>query len=85
MWCWTWLWSNGVIAPLIIFNDQTSISKNGKVSVHHISLSLENITCEQRYLLGGHCLLAILPNFSTQNLSFTQKLQVFQSCLDHVL
>lgn len=76
---------HGVIAPLIIYSDQTSLSKDGKVSGHPIYLSLANIACEQRYLPDGHCLLAILPNFSTQNLSSVQKLQAFQSCLDHVL
>jgi len=75
----------GVIAPLIIYSDQTSLSKHGKVSGHPIYLLLATKACKQRYLPKGHCLLAILPNFSTQNLSSVQKLQAFQSCLDHVL
>lgn len=76
---------DGVIAPLIIYSDQTSLSKDGKVSGHPIYLSLGNIACEQRYQPEGHCLLAVLPDFSTQNLNSLQKLEAFQRCLDHVL
>jgi hypothetical protein len=82
---WIFEHGGGVIAPLIVYSDQTSLSKDGKVSGHPIYLTLANIACEDRYLLEGHYLLIILPDFSTQNTSSIQKLQAFQSCLDHVL
>jgi len=71
--------------PLIIYINQTLLSKNEKVIEHPIYLLFANIAYEQRYISEGQCLLAILLYFSTQNLSVIQKLQAFQNCLDHVL
>ncbi len=75
----------GVIAPLIFYSDKTSLSKGGKVSGHPIYLTLGNISCENRYFPEGHCLLAILPDFSTQALTHLQWLEAFQRCLEIVL
>jgi hypothetical protein len=36
---------DGIIAPLIIYSDQTLLSKDGKVSGHPIYLMLANIAC----------------------------------------
>jgi hypothetical protein len=50
-----------VVAPLILYSDQTSLSKNTKVTGHLFVMSIANITCENRYLDEGHALLAVLP------------------------
>jgi hypothetical protein len=50
-----------VVAPLILYNNQTSLSKNTKVIGHPFVMSIT--TCENRSLDEGHALLAILPFF----------------------
>ena len=74
-----------MIAPLIFYSDQTSLSKDGKVNGHPLVLSIGNISCENRYLDEGHALLAILPILPTTESTHLERLQLFQSCLEHVL
>ena len=78
-------YEGAVIAPLILYSDKTSLSKGGKVSGHPVYLTLANIECEKRYFPEGHCLLAILPDFSSQPSTPLQRLEAFQSCLEIVL
>jgi hypothetical protein len=60
---------DGIIAHLIIYSDQTSLSKNGIISRHHIYFTLANIACEDRYLSESHY-LDVLPDFSTLKYKF---------------
>ena len=71
-----------VVAPIILHSDETALPNYRKITEHPIYLSIGNLACEDiRYLLEGHCLLAILPNFNVQGHNFLQHLQAFQSCL----
>ena len=44
-----------VVAPLILYDDKTSLSNSGKVSGHPIYFSIANISCKDRYLREVHC------------------------------
>ena len=53
----------GEVAPLIFYNDVTSLSKNTKVIGHLLVLSIVNIFYENKHFNDGHCLLAICEKF----------------------
>lgn len=74
-----------VIAPIILYSDKTSLSNSGKVIGHPIYFSIANISCEDRYLPEGHCLLAILPDFNVIESEPLKRLQLFQKCLSRIL
>lgn len=75
-----------IIAPLIFYSDQTSLSNNGRVSGYPLVLSLGNIACEQRPQPEGHILLAVLPVISATDIpSHQRRLGVFHECLNHIL
>jgi len=74
-----------IIAPLIFYSNQTSLSRDGKVSGHPLVLSIGNISCESRYLDERHALLAIFPILPSIESTHLERLQLFQSCLEHVL
>jgi hypothetical protein len=75
----------GIVAPLILFSDKTALSKDRKISGHPIYLTIANISCEDRYLPEGHCLLAILPNFNVKESNPEKRLEAFQKCLTRIL
>ncbi len=74
-----------VLAPLIFYSDQTSLSNDGRVTGYPLVMSIANIACENRYLDEGHVLLAILPIISSTEASHERRLQIFHECLDVVL
>jgi len=74
-----------VVAPLIFYNDQTSLSNDGKMTRYPLVMCIANIACENWYLNEGHVLLAILPIISSIEASHEKRLQVFHECLDVVL
>ncbi len=74
-----------VIAPLIFYNNQTSLSNDGRVTGYPLAMSIANITCENQYLDEGHVLLAILPIIISTEASHERRLQIFHECLDVVL
>jgi hypothetical protein len=73
-----------VVAPLIFYNDQTSLSNDGRMIGYPLVMSIANITCENQYLDEGHVLLAILLIISSTKASHENRLQVFHECLDVV-
>ncbi|CAM6050719.1 unnamed protein product, partial [Sphagnum compactum] len=74
-----------VVAQLIFYSDQTSLSNDGRVTGYPLVMSIANIACENRYLDEGHVLLAILPIISSTDASHERRLQIFHECLDVVL
>jgi hypothetical protein len=76
--------NGAVVAPLILYSDQTSLSKNTKVTGHPFVMSIANITCENKYLDEGHALLAVLPVLPS-SVPHKERLVLFQKCLAHVL
>lgn len=72
------------MCPLIFFSDKTALSKDGKISGHPLYFTIGNISCEDRHLQGGHCLLALLPDFNVPNSNALQRMQAFQDCLSHI-
>lgn len=52
---------DSVIAGLILYSDQTSLSNDRRVLGYPIIMSLANIPVEKRASLEGHQLIAILP------------------------
>jgi hypothetical protein len=73
----------GVIAPLILYTDQTSLSNNGRVSGYPLVLSLGNIVCELRPQEEGHMLLAMMPVIPASDLpSHKRRLEIFHECLN---
>jgi hypothetical protein len=73
-----------VVVPLILYSDQTSLSKNTKVTGHPFVMSIANITCENRYLDERHALLTVLPILPSCVLH-KEQLVLFQKCLAYVL
>lgn len=51
----------GVIAPIILYSDQTALSHNKRTQGWPLVMTLGNINCNLRSLPEGHALLAILP------------------------
>jgi hypothetical protein len=74
-----------VIAPLILYSDHTSLSKDGKVSGHPLVLNIGNISFENIYLDEGHAFLAVFPILPFTETTYLERLQLFQSCLEHIL
>ena len=74
-----------VVAPIILYSDQTSLSNNMKVTGHPLVMSIANISCENRYLDEGHCLLAIFPSIPSTSTNFQERLTLFQECLAYIL
>jgi hypothetical protein len=68
-----------VVTPLIFYNDQTSLSNDGRVTGYPLVMSITNITCENQYLDEGHVLLAILPVISSIEASHERRLQYFMN------
>jgi len=54
-----------VIAPLIFYCKQTSLSHDGRVTKYPLVMFIANIACESWYLDEGRVLLAILPIISS--------------------
>jgi hypothetical protein len=54
-----------VVAPLTFYNDQTSLSNDGRMTGYPLVTSIINISCENWYLDEGHVLLTILPIISS--------------------
>ena len=75
----------GVVVPLILYSDQTMLSKNRRTIGHPIILIIENTACENWYFDEGHILIEILPILQTNAISSLQRLQIFQECLEIVL
>jgi hypothetical protein len=71
-----------VVAPLIFFSDQTSLSNNGRVIGYPLMMSIGNIACEDRSLEGGHVLLATLPILSKNKAPYLRRLEMFHECLE---
>ena len=74
-----------MIAPLILYSDETSLSKNCKVVGHPIVMSIANISCENRYLDEGHCLLVVLPVLRERSSFTTERVRLLHDCLECVL
>jgi hypothetical protein len=75
-----------VIAPLIFYSDQTSLSNNGRVSGYPLVLSLGNIACELRAQAEGHILLGVMPVIPASDISSHQRrLEIFHECLHQIL
>jgi hypothetical protein len=73
-----------VVAPLIFYSDQTSLSNDGRMTGYPLVMSIANIACENRHLDEGHVLLAILLVIFSTKASHEIRLQVFHECLDVV-
>lgn len=71
-----------VIAPLILYSDQRSLSRNGQVSGYPVFLSIRNIACENRCLDEGHVSLAVLPVVPSTDASHEERLELFHACLN---
>jgi hypothetical protein len=69
----------------VIKRHYQTLSNTGKVSGHPIYFSIGNISCEDRYLPEGHCLLAILPDFNVMESDPVKRLKLFQRCLSRIL
>jgi hypothetical protein len=52
-----------VIAPIILYSDQTTLSNNKCILGHPIVMSIGNISCYVRELNQGHILIGLLPIF----------------------
>jgi len=76
---------NGIVVLLIFFSDKTTKSQDEKISGHPIYFTIVNIACEDRHVEGGHCLLALLPNFKVPNSTPLECMQAFQNCPFHIL
>lgn len=75
-----------VIAPLIFYSDQTTLSNNSRVSGYPLVLTLANISCELRGEKSGHILLGVLPVISAGDLpSHKRRLDIFHECLGKIL
>jgi len=74
-----------VVTPLILYSDKTSLSNTSNVSGHPIYFNIASISCEDRYLPEGHCLLAILPDFNLTKFEPLKQLKLFQKCLLQIL
>lgn len=75
----------GIVVPLILYSDQTALSKNRRTIGHPLVLSIGNIACENRYRDEGHSMIATLPIPQTNASSSVERLRVFQECLEVVL
>jgi hypothetical protein len=75
----------GIVAPILLHSDKTSLSNDRKITGHPLYLTIGNIACEDRYLPEGHCLLAIFPDFNIAGSEHLQRLSSFQMCLSHIL
>lgn len=51
----------GVVAPIILYSDQTSLANNRQTQGWPLVITLGNICCNLRSLPEGHGLLAVLP------------------------
>jgi hypothetical protein len=69
-----------VVAPLILYNNQTSLSKNTKVIGHPFVMSIT--TCENRSLDEG---LVSNTAFFPSIVPHKKQLAIFQKCLAYVL
>jgi hypothetical protein len=54
-----------IVVPLILYNDQTFLSNDRRVTWYPLGMSIANIACENQYLDEGHVLLAILSVISS--------------------
>jgi hypothetical protein len=68
-----------VVAPLIFYSDQTSLSNYGRVTRYPLVMSIANIACENQYLDEGHVLLAILPIISSTELHMREDYKYFMN------
>jgi len=59
-----------VIAPVILYSDQTTLSNNRRILGHPIVMSIGNISCHVRELDEGHTLIGLLPIFSGEYFVF---------------
>jgi len=41
---------DGIVVPLIFFNDKNALSKDGKISGHPIYFTIANMACEDRHV-----------------------------------
>lgn len=74
-----------VIAPLIFYSDQTTLSNNLRVVGYPIYMSIGNIACEDRNLDEGHMFLAILPTASKNKGTPLRRLEMFHEFLQVIL
>jgi hypothetical protein len=75
-----------VVAPLILYSDQTTLSNNSRVSGYPLVLTLANVSCELRGEKSSHILLGVLPVISARDLpSHQRRLEIFQKCLEKIL
>ena len=75
-----------VIAPLILYSDQTSVLNNGRVNGYPLVLSLGNIACELHTQAEGHILLGVLPVIPASDISSHQRrLEIFYKCFNQIL
>jgi hypothetical protein len=51
----------GVVAPIILYSDQTSLANNRRTQGWPLVMTLGNVCCDLRSLPEGHGLLAVLP------------------------
>ncbi|CAM6089392.1 unnamed protein product [Calypogeia fissa] len=63
----------GVIAPIILYSDQTSLSNNRQTQGYPLMMTIANIQCSLRGLVDGNALLAILPITSQDEAEETSK------------
>ena len=75
-----------VVAPIILFSDQTHLSQNGKEVAWPLVLTTANVSLDNRWEPHGHVLLATLPDIKkVPYLSSEQKTAVLHAALQAVL
>jgi len=62
-----------VVAPLMFYSDQTSLSNNMRVTGYPLVMSIVNISCEKRQADDGHALLTIFPVIASDTGSFVHQ------------
>ena len=62
-----------VVALLMFYSDQTSLSNNMRVSGYPVVMSIANISCEKRQSDDGHALLAIFPIIASNTGSYVHQ------------
>ncbi|CAM6096622.1 unnamed protein product [Calypogeia fissa] len=84
--------SGGVVAPIILYSDQTSLSNNKRTQGWPVVMTIGNISCNMRTLPEGHSLMAVLPVLGADDQGLQEsrmpsraKLEILHQCQEIIL
>jgi hypothetical protein len=84
--------SGGVVAPIILYLDQTSLSNNKRTQGWPVVMTIGNISCNMRTLPEGHSVMAVLPVLGADDQGLQEsrmpsraKLEILHQCQEIIL